>query len=453
MDDSTLLVGLDIGTTNVKAVVADTQAHGFHVIGADQEATRGMRHGKIVDIDQTAASIAKTLKNVSEKTNSKIYRVVTGIPINMLQLQRADASIKIGDQGKEVDDEDVKEVLGAAIHQATESGREPITYLPSKFLIDGKTDVDDPRKMIAHQLDVDGILLTAPVADLHNIKKAIERAGYQNNFFIPTPLAIASVALDEEERTFGSIIVDMGGGSTTATVIHENKIKYAKVDFEGGADVTHDISVVLNTSSKTAEQIKLDFGYADPDLTSKDDKFPVNIVGQTKPQLVDEQYLSQIINARLTQILSRLGKSLEKHEAFQLPGGVVITGGASSLQGTQDYLREMYDVKARTFQPDQMGMRQPAFAAAYGIVTYAYQLADIDYLVNGVLYGDNVFSDSRAAENHEFSKRHGVVNEMRLKEAYNKKESNPVPVGHKTGSKRKENDKKGFKQFFKKFFD
>lgn len=104
--------------------------------------------------------------------------------------------------------------------------------------------------MIAHSLEVHGILLTAPSADLHNIRKAIERAGYQNNFFVPTPLAIASVALDEGERTFGTVLLDLGGGSTTATVIHENKIKYATIDLEGGIDITNDISVVLNTSKK-----------------------------------------------------------------------------------------------------------------------------------------------------------------------------------------------------------
>lgn len=271
MDNSNLLVGLDIGTTSVKAVVADAGK----VIGAVTTPNTGMRHGKIVDIDQTANAISRALKEIAEKTNANIYRVVTGIPVGMLQLETATGLTNVGENGQEVGNADVKRVLQAAVKSAVKDGREPISFLPSRFMIDGKTDVDDPRKMIAHSLAVQGILLTAPSGALHNIKKAIERAGYSNNFFVPTPLAIASVALDEGERTFGSIILDLGGGITTATVIHEGQIKYANIDLEGGSDITNDISVVLSTSKKDAEQIKLDYGFALPSLASENDKFAV----------------------------------------------------------------------------------------------------------------------------------------------------------------------------------
>lgn len=353
MDKTNLLVGLDIGTTSIKAVVADTASNELRVIGAASAPTKGMRHGKIVDIDQTASAIASALKKVSEKTNSKIYRVVTGIPVGLLQLEEAKGLINIGEQGQEVGDSDVKRVLSSAISSSLKEGWEPIAFLPNKFLIDGRTDVDDPRKMIAHSLEIHGILLTAPTTDLHNIKKAIERAGYQNNFFVPTPLAIASVALDEGERTFGAIILDLGGGTTTATVIHENKIKYATIDLEGGSDITNDISVVLNTSKNEAEKIKREFGYADPNLTSTDNKFPVNVVGESAPQMIDEEYLSEIINARLEQILDRVGNGLDDHDAFKLPGGVVITGGSSALQGTDDVVKDNFQVKARIFLCDK----------------------------------------------------------------------------------------------------
>lgn len=193
MDNSNLLVGLDIGTTSVKAVVADAGK----VIGAVTTPNTGMRHGKIVDIDQTANAISRALKEIAEKTNANIYRVVTGIPVGMLQLETATGLTNVGENGQEVGNADVKRVLQAAVKSAVKDGREPISFLPSRFMIDGKTDVDDPRKMIAHSLAVQGILLTAPSGALHNIKKAIERAGYSNNFFVPTPLAIASVALDE----------------------------------------------------------------------------------------------------------------------------------------------------------------------------------------------------------------------------------------------------------------
>ncbi len=148
LDNSNLLVGLDIGTTNVKAVVSESGK----VIGAVATPNTGMRHGEIVDIDQTATAISKALREVAEKTNANIYRVVTGIPIGLLQLESATGMTNIGDNGQEVGNQDVKRVLQAAIKSAVKDGRDPIAFLPSHFLIDGKTDVDDPRKMIAHIL-------------------------------------------------------------------------------------------------------------------------------------------------------------------------------------------------------------------------------------------------------------------------------------------------------------
>ncbi len=445
-------MGLDIGTTSVKAVVADAGK----VIGAVTTPNTGMRHGKIVDIDQTANAISRALKEIAEKTNANIYRVVTGIPVGMLQLETATGLTNVGENGQEVGNADVKRVLQAAVKSAVKDGREPISFLPSRFMIDGKTDVDDPRKMIAHSLAVQGILLTAPSGALHNIKKAIERAGYSNNFFVPTPLAIASVALDEGERTFGSIILDLGGGITTATVIHEGQIKYANIDLEGGSDITNDISVVLSTSKKDAEQIKLDYGFALPSLASENDKFAVKSVGADGQKMVDEVYLSEIINARLVQTITRIGKGLAKHEALKLPGGIIITGGSSLLQGIDNLVANGLNVKARMYQPDQMGMRTPIYAAAYGIVNYAYKMSDIDYLVASAIYGNNILGELEEAEqeNVKISKRPASTSETEPKEAYNR---HKMPRSEKASEDKEENNtknnSKGIKNFFKKFFD
>lgn len=449
MDNSNLLVGLDIGTTSIKAVVADQGK----VIGAVNTPNNGMRHGKIVDIDETASAISATLKEVAEKTNSNIYRVVTGIPVGMLQLESATGLTNVGNNGQEVGNEDVKRVLQAAIKSAVKDGREPIAFLPSRFLIDGKTDVDDPRKMIAHSLAVRGILLTTPSSSLHNIKKAIERAGYKNNFFVPTPLAIASVALDEGERTFGSIILDLGGGTTTATVIREGQIKYANIDLEGGSDISNDISVVLSTSKKDAEQLKLDYGYADPKLASKNDKFAVNSVGSDGQKMVDEVYLSEIINARLMQMLNRISKGLAKTNALKLPGGIIITGGTSLLQGIDSVVANALNIKARIYQPEQMGLRNPIYTAAYGVVNYVYNMSDIDFLVNSAIYGGTVISDANdnEKENTKNLKRTHSSSDSKSKEDYN---NSKLTRRVDSSNKKERKDRAGsIKDFFKKFFD
>ncbi|AYE61900.1 cell division protein [Lactobacillus helveticus] len=445
-------MGLDIGTTSVNAVVADSGK----VIGAVTTPNSGMRHGQIVDIDQTAVAISRALKAVAEKTNAKIYSVVAGIPVGMLQLETATGFANVGEEGQEVSNEDVKRTIRSAIHAAAKDDREAITFLPSRFLIDGKTEVDDPRKMIARSLGVTGILLTAPTGSLHNIKKAIERAGYHNNFFVPTPLAISSVALNESEKTFGSVIIDLGGGVSTATVIKEGQIKYANIDLEGGSDITNDISAVLSISKRDAEQIKLDYGFADPQFASKNDKFAINSVGSNGQQMIDEVYLSEIINARLEQILTRLGKGLAKHNALKQPGGIVITGGTSLLQGIDSLTANGLNVKARIYQPDQIGMRNPIYTAAYGIVNYSYKMLEVDYLVNSVIYGfgQNVVEEPVSKPKTSKNSKRTVSNsESETKEAYNR---NKMSARDDSSTDEKNNNQEktnGLKSFFKKFFD
>lgn len=452
MDNANLLVGLDIGTSSIKAVVSE----GGKVIGAVTSANTGMRHGKIVDIDLTAQAINHALKEVAEKTNANIYRVVTGIPVGMLQLESATGLTNIADNGQEVGNQDVKRVLQAAIKSAVKDGQKAIAFLPSHFLIDGKTDVDDPRKMIAHSLAVRGILLTAPTGPLHNIKKAIERAGYRNNFFVPTPLAIASVALDEGERTFGTIILDFGGGTTTATVIKDGQIKYANIDLEGGRDISNDISVVLSTSKKDAEQIKLDYGYAEPSLASKNDRFAVKSVGANGQKMVDEVYLSEIINARLAQILDRVGQGLTKNNAFKLPGGVIITGGTSLLQGIDKLVSSSWHVKTRIYQPEQMGIRNPSYTAAFGVVSYSDHMSDIDFLVNSAIYGDEILGqsgDDHDNKNTKNLKRRARDSESRRKEAYNRANNARANKSSAQQEVKEHTRTRGLRNFFRKFFD
>ncbi len=171
MDNSSLIVGLDIGTTNVKAVVADASSDQLRIIGSASVPTAGMDHGNIVDIDQTANAISTVLANVEEKTNTKINRIVTGIPVSMLQLENARGVVNVSDVAREINDEDVQRVTANALSAGAHDGREVITFLPLKFRVDNEDKIIDPRKMIGMSLEVRGILLTAPKAALHNIKK------------------------------------------------------------------------------------------------------------------------------------------------------------------------------------------------------------------------------------------------------------------------------------------
>ncbi len=163
------------------------------------------------------------------------------------------------------------------------------------------------------------------------------------------PLATGLFALNDSEQDFGTVVIDLGGGQSTAAVIHDHKLKFADVDQEGGDFVTKDISVVLNTSFDDAEKLKRDYGNADSLAASEDETFPVTVVGKTEPAMISEQYLAEIIEARLTQIFSRLEKSLSAAKALSLPGGIVITGGTTALPGVVELAQDIFKQPVKRF--------------------------------------------------------------------------------------------------------
>ena len=183
--------------------------------------------------------------------------------------------------------------------------------------------------------------------------------------------------MTQGEREFGTILIDMGGGQTSASVIHDDQLKFSYVDQEGGDLVSKDISVVLNTSFDNAERIKREYGYAISEHTSSDEFFPVETIGKKDPVKVDEHYLSEIIEARLVQTFENIKRALDQVEALQLPGGIVMTGGASSMEGVVELAEEIFGVNIRTYIPEQIGMRNPVFSTSMGLIEYSASLDDV----------------------------------------------------------------------------
>lgn len=256
------------------------------------------------------------------------------------------------------------------------------------------------------------------------------------------PLALSTVALSDGERDFGTVLLDLGGGQTTAAVVHDHKLKYTYVDQEGGKFVTKDISVVLNTSLENAEKIKRNYGYAASYLASKEDLFPVEVVGKTDKVQVSGEYLGEIIEARLTQIFTKLKDALEQIDALGLPGGIVITGGMAALPGVKELAEDVFDVNIKIFIPQQMGLRHPSFTQAIGLVQYMTVRSEIELVVKGVLSGKTVqqVAPQRATKEAD--------DEQLVKVDFN---------SEKAEKKQKKKDGngafEGLKNFFNTFFD
>jgi cell division protein FtsA len=385
MDKSKVIVGLDIGTTSIKVIVAESIQDQLNVIGVGSERSQGLSRGVIVDIDKAAASIKSAVAHAEKKANVPIKTVYAGIPANMLNIEKCDGIIAVGDTSREITTQDVAQVVNSALIRNLPPEREIIDVLPSEFIVDGFDGIKDPRGMVGIRLEFHGILFTAAKTVIHNTRKAIAQAGLHLSGLVINPLALGQLILDDGEQDFGTIILDLGGGQSTAAVIHDHKLKYSHVDPEGGEYITKDISVVLNTTLANAERLKREYGNADAALVKESDQFPVEIVGQTNPQMVGEDYLAEIIQARIEQILERLGSGLSKVHAFDLPGGIVITGGVAALPGVSELVQKVYQRQVKRYIPDQMGLRHPSFAQGLSIVSYVAHLNEINTLIRRVV--------------------------------------------------------------------
>lgn len=382
-----MYVGLDIGSTSVKVVVAEYVDSQMNIIGVGNAKSEGINRGIVVDIDKTVQAIQRAIKQAEEKAGIQIKSVSVGLPANLLEVENCQGMIAVNSQSKEISDEDVRNVASAALVRSTPPERQVVAILPQEFTVDGFEGIKDPRGMIGVRLEMFGLVFTGPKTIIHNIKKCVEKAGLIVNEMIITPLALTESILSDGEKDFGTIVIDMGGGQTTTAVMHDKQLKFTHVDQEGGEFVTKDISIVLNTSFNNAEALKINYGDAYPERTSASEEFPVDVIGKSEPVKIDERYLSEIIEARSEQIFRKSKEVLDEIDALELPGGVVLTGGAASLPGVVELAQEIFDTNVKLYVPNQMGLRNPLFTNVISIVNYTAELSEVYQLAKSALTG------------------------------------------------------------------
>lgn len=383
MGNTGIYVSLDIGTTSIKVVVAEFVNGQMNIIGVGNEKSEGLSRGIIVDIDQTVDSIKKAIKQAEEKANIDIRNVIVGIPANNVKIEPCHGMIAVSGDNREITEFDVENVMAAAMVKSVPPEREIIAVIPEEFVVDGFSEIRDPRGMIGVRLEMHATMITGPKTILHNTKRCVEKAGLQIEEVVLQPLAISSAAMTKEEAKFGTILIDLGGGQSTAAVMHDNQLKFTFVDPEGGEYVSKDISVILNTSFDSAERIKREYGFALPEETSPDEYFPVDVIGKNEPVRIDEQYLSEIIEARQLQIFDKIKAELDAVGARELPGGIVITGGAAALPGLIELAKDVFEINVNLYVPDQMGMRFPTFSTGIGLIEYVANLDEIHAIAKG----------------------------------------------------------------------
>lgn len=379
MNSNEIYVSLDIGTSSVKVIIGEmvneSGKDSLNIIGVGNVKSEGLRKGSIVDMDDTVHSIKRAIEQAERMIGMEIREVVVGISGNNIMLQNCHGIVAVSSQNREITNEDVIRVIEAAHVGSIPPERENIGVIRKQFILDGKDEINDPRGMIGVRLEMEGTLITGSKSTIINTLRCVERAGLEILDIILQPLAAGDYALSKDEKNLGVALIDIGGGSTTIAVFEEGFLKATSVIPVGGDLLTNDLSKVLHTSTEDAENIKLKYGHAFYDNASEDEFFSVPIIGSDQHQQFNQLYVSEIIEARMEEVLELVAMELKRLGVNDLPGGFVLTGGTAKMQGVLELAQDMFQNPVRIASPDYIGVREPQYTTAVGLIKYAYKNA------------------------------------------------------------------------------
>jgi len=374
MAKSELIVGLDVGTTKICAVVGELTDSGVDIVGIGASPSTGLRKGVVVNIEQTVQSIKKALEEAELMAGCEIRSVYAGIAGSHIKGFNSHGVIAV--KGGEVGPKDIERVIDAAKAVAIPLDREVIHILPQEYIVDDQRGIADPLGMAGVRLEVKVHIVTGAVTSAQNIVRSCHRSGLDVDDIVLEALASAKAVLTSEEREIGVALVDLGGGTSDIAIFSDDSIKYTGVLPLAGANLTNDIAFGLRTPMASAEKIKIRYGCALAELVHSDETIEVPSVGGRDSRLLSRQILAEICEPRVEEILGLVDQELIRSGCKNLIGaGVVLTGGTSLIQGIEELGEQIFNMPTRIGYPRDIGglrdvVNSPIYATAVGLLLY-----------------------------------------------------------------------------------
>ena len=369
-----LIVGLDIGTTKITAVVGEMLENEINVIGVGSHPSTGLRKGTVVNIESTVESIKKAVDEAELMAGCDISSVYVGIAGNHIKGLNSHGIIAI--KGREITDQDVERVIDAARAVAIPMDREILHVIPQEFIVDDMESIQNPVGMTAIRLEAKIHIVTGAVSSARNIVKCCNKANLEVCGIALESLASGEAVLTDEEKELGCLIADMGGGTTDLALFKNSNLKFIYDLTLGGHNLTNDISIGLRTPLPEAEKIKIKHGTCIPQNTRNGETIEVPAVGGRSPKKLSRGILSEILEPRVEEIFSLLKKELFSHGLENsFPAGFVLTGGSVVLDGITEIAESVFGVPVRIGEPNKIGglkdiVRNPAYATGVGLVIF-----------------------------------------------------------------------------------
>jgi len=371
-DSKNLIVGLDIGTSKIVAIVAEVTEDGLNVIGMGTQPSRGLKKGVVVNIEATMASIQRVLEEAELMADCRISEVYTGIAGSHIRSLNSSGMVAIKE--KEVTQADIDRVVDTAKAIAIPNDQQVLHILPQEFIIDGQEDVREPLGMSGVRLEVKVHIVTGAVSAVENITKCVRRCGIEVRDIILQPLASARAVLNDDEKDLGVCLMDIGGGTTDIAVFAGGAIRHTAVIPIAGDQVTNDIAMTLRTPTKEAEELKLRYGCALRQLADPNEVIEVPGVGERAPRKLSRPMLAEVIEPRIEELYSLVQAELRR-SGFEelLSSGIVLTGGSALLAGMTELGEEVFHLPVRVGIPSYVGglsevVRNPRYATSVGLL-------------------------------------------------------------------------------------
>jgi cell division protein FtsA len=379
-----IIVGLDIGTTKVCAVVAGMDETGkINVLGVGRAPSEGMMRGVVTNIQRTIKSIGSAVQDAQAQSGIVIKSVVVGIAGDHIQSFQSRGVVAISGPDHEVTQADVDRLVEDTKRIALPSDRRIIHVIPQEFIIDGQDGVYDPLGMSGVRMEANVHIITGLVSAAQNIYKCVQQSGLEVSDMVLEPLASSYAVLDDEEKEVGVALLDIGGGTTDLAVFEERTIRHTAVIGIAGQKVTDDLRKGLGILSDQAERLKKEHGHAY--LPAVVDGEPVMLpgLGGRAPMEIDRRLIAQIIQPRMEEIFEIAALEIKRSGySRHLSGGVVLTGGGALIKGTADLAREVLGLPVKIGIPSGFSgglvreIENPAYATAVGLVYHGLKHLD-----------------------------------------------------------------------------
>ncbi len=380
------IVGIDLGTTKVAAIIAEVEDNELKIVGVGSTPSYGLKRGVIVNLEKAITSIKKAVDEASKMAGVKVDSCYAGISGSHIESINAHAMIATSRTGGIITKRDIERVIEQAKAIILPMDREIIHAIPIEYIVDNERGIKDPIGMSGVKLEAEVHIVTAAIASAQNIYSAIHRAGLKVKDLVLQPLASSYAVLQPDELDLGVCLLDIGGGTTDLAIFYDGAIRYSQVIPLGGEYITNDIAIGIRTPHNQAETIKKKYATLSLKDEEKKEEIKVPGIGGREDREITKETLYNIVSPRVEEILMIANREMKKSGYFDVLGaGVVITGGTARLANIDRFAEEIFNLPVKLGIPKKIGgltdiVLDPIYATGVGLILYGFEKKNISLI-------------------------------------------------------------------------